>query len=263
MAISAPTASAPDRLTLVAIAIVAGAVTIALHEGLGHGGACVLSGGRNLLISSVTENCSVTNNWITAAGTLVNLAAGGLFFLWARRVRRAVHLRFFLWLAMTFNLLAAAGYWLFSGLGNIGDWAIILAGHHPAWLWHLAMALIGLAVYIAFVWLVVRELKPFLPRDDSRVARAQTLMLVPYFAFGVVNCAAGAFNPVGPVLIVISAAAASFGGASGLCWGWQFVHNPHFASPGQAMPTLSRSRAWIIAGAIAAALLIGVLGPGI
>ncbi len=256
---------------MVALAVLAAAAATVLHEALGHGGACWLSGGHNLVISSVNEDCTVANPWISAAGTMVNLAAGCVFFLWARRVRRSFHLRYLLWTAMMFNWLDAAGYWLFSGVGNIGDWADILATHHPAWLWRTAMSVGGAGAYAFFVWLGVRELRPMLPSALSeRVRRARYLMLVPYFTFGALACIAGIFNPVGAVLIAESAAAASFGGASGLAWGWQFTKGPYFAGAG-ATPGAEgarfrapgRSRIWIAAGVIVAGLYIGILGPGI
>ncbi|MGH9416699.1 MAG: hypothetical protein ACRD01_08735 [Terriglobales bacterium] len=253
-----------DRWTLIAITLLAGAATTLLHEGLGHGGACLLSGGHNLVISSVAEDCTLNNNWIYAAGTLVNLAAGGLSWWLLRFVRRASGWRYFLWLLMTFNLLTAAGYWLFSGVANLGDWAAILAGHEPTWLWHAAMALGGGAIYVLFVKLAVWELKPFLPCDFSdRVRGARLLMLTPYFTFAALSCIAGVFNPVGAVLILESAAAASLGGASGLAWGWQWARAPHFASRRDGPAPLRRSYAWIVAGAVAAVLFIAVLGPGV
>lgn len=255
-------AATPDLLTVAALAVLAGALATVLHEGLGHGGACVLSGGHNLVISSVNEDCTAANPWIDAAGTLVNLAAGAAGFFWSRRVR-APRLRFFLWLSAAFNLLAAAGYWLFSGIGGLGDWGAILAGHQPAWLWRTGMAVIGGVMYVLFVRLLIWELKPFLPCDISRVARARRMLLTAYLTYGVLNCIAGIFNPVGAVLIAESAAAASFGGASGLAWGWQWTASRHFAQSGPALPPLTRSRGWILAAAAAAVAFIAVLGPGI
>ena len=71
---------------------------------------------------------------------------------------------------------------------------------------------------------------------------------------------AGLFNPVGPVLIAISAAAASFGGASGLLWLTQFTRgSTRSAEPAE----LDRRYGWIVAGCVVAGVFVGVLGPGI
>jgi hypothetical protein len=40
---------------------------------------------------------------------------------------------------MTFNLFEAGGYFLFSGIGDIGDWAAIVARWQPAWAWRVAL----------------------------------------------------------------------------------------------------------------------------
>jgi hypothetical protein len=44
---------------------------------------------------------------------------------------------------MTFNLFEAGGYFLFSGIGNIGDWAAVVAGWRPAWAWRVALVALG------------------------------------------------------------------------------------------------------------------------
>src|ERR1700687_2858528 len=47
---------------------------------------------------------------------------------------------------------------------------------------------------------------------------AVRLASIPYFAGGILMCIAGAFNPQGMILILISAAASTFGGTSALMW---------------------------------------------
>jgi hypothetical protein len=88
--------------------------------------------------------------------------------------------------------------------------------------------------------------------------QARRLTVPAYFAGGLLYCISGLFNPVGPILIAVSAAAASFGGASGLLWLTQFVR-------GEAMQPvrLERSYAWIAGGSIASLIFIAVLGPSI
>ena len=81
-------------------------------------------------------------------------------------------------------------------------------------------------------------------------------MLIAYFTGGLLYCISGAFNPHGPLLIAISAAAASFGGTSGLTWMDSFV-------PAGGSQMVRRSVAWIVAGVVVAAIFIGVLGPSV
>ena len=88
---------------------------------------------------------------VAAGGTIVNFAAG------ARGPRRLSegptrsagepHAAYILWLFATLNLLSGAGYFLFSGIGGIGDWADVARGAMPALVWRPAMSVIGGALY--------------------------------------------------------------------------------------------------------------------
>jgi hypothetical protein len=255
----------PDLLTIAAIAIVATVIANFIHEGLGHGGMCVATGGQPLVLSTVHFECSSDTRLVAAGGTLANLIFGALALVVMRAVTRSATWRYFFWLLMTLNLFGAAGYFLFSGIGNIGDWAAVVAGWQPAWAWRAGLAAMGIITYFfLFVPLSVRELRPFLRTDaEIRVRRARQLTLVPYLTGGVLSCAAGVLNPVGPLLILISAAASSFGGNSGLAWMWTLLYGPRIPSSEFQMPEIERSREWIIAAAVLATAFIMGLGPGL
>jgi hypothetical protein len=260
-----PEATQPDLLTIAAIAIAATVIADFIHEGLGHGGMCVATGGRALALSTVHFDCSADTRLVAAGGTLANLIFGVLFWVAAHAVKRSASWRYFFWLLMTFNLLSAGGYLLFSGIGNIGDWVAVVAGWQPAWAWRVGLTALGIVTYFfVFVPLSLRELLPFLGNDAKiRVRRARQLTVTPYLTAGILSCVAGALNPVGPLLILISAAAASFGGNSGLAWMWNLVHGPRFASSEFQMPEIERSRGWIIAAVLLAIGFIAGLGPGV
>ena len=129
------------------------------------------------------------------------------------------------------------------------------------------MGLAGLGIvtyFFLFVPLSLRELLPFLGKDATlRVRRARQLTLVPYLTGGVLSCAAGALNPVGPLLILISAGAASFGGNSGLTWMSTLLYGSRIPSSRFEMPEIERSRGWIIAAVVLAIGFIMGLGPGV
>lgn len=63
------TRGARDLGTIIAISIVAFAIANALHEGVGHGGACELTGGHARVLSSVHFECDQDNRFIAAGGT--------------------------------------------------------------------------------------------------------------------------------------------------------------------------------------------------
>ena len=253
----------PDTLTVISIAVIASAITDVLHEAVGHGGACVVSGLHPLALSTVHFECSIDSRIVSAGGTLVNLTAGIIFFL-AARTTRTQRLRFFFWLLMTFNLLSAGGYFLFSGIGNIGDWTAVIAGFHPAWAWRVGLTLLGVITYPIFAWISLRELQPLLsPDQPTRLRRARRYLFIPYFTGGILQTVAGLFNPVGMILVAISAMAASFGGSSGLLWMGSLLRGNFIPPPTVQGEPVERSKAWIAVAGIVAAAFIGVLGRGI
>jgi hypothetical protein len=82
---------------------------------------------------------------------------------------------------MTVNLLQGAGYFLFSGVANIGDWAAFFSGFSPTWLWRLGLILLGSVLYLLAVFMTLRELTPFLGSTaPERERRALTLTVFPY-----------------------------------------------------------------------------------
>ena len=112
---------------------------------------------------------------MAAGGTLFNLIFGALFWGAARAVKHAALWRYFFWLLMTFNFFEAGGYFLFSGIGAIGDWAAVTAGWQPALSWRMGLTALGIVAYfILFVPLSLLELRPFLGKDaEIRVRRAR------------------------------------------------------------------------------------------
>ena len=262
--VAAAKPSYSDRWTVIAIAIVATICANIIHEGLGHGGACLLTGGHPLILSTVHFECDGEGILVAAGGTIANLIAAAIFWALSRVVTQNTRLRYFLWLSMTINLLGAGGYFLFSGIGNIGDWAVVVQGLQPAWAWRVGLTVLGVVSYLFFMWIALLEMRPFLGMDlAGRMSRARKLTLVPYFTDGIISCIAGLFNPVGMILVAISAAAASFGGASGLVWMDEWLRGPRIKTTAFQMPPLTRSSAWIVVAAMLALCFIFVLGPGL
>lgn len=260
--------SLPDLLTITAIALVAYAVSNVSHEALGHGGACVALGGKPRVLSSVHFDCgeeamsALARRGVAAAGTIVNFIAGaiGLVAFKATNPVGKPDISYFLWLFTTLNLLMGAGYFLFSGVGNIGDWADVARGTMSPFIWRPALAVLGGALYFFLARRSGQWLGALVGSDDLAMRRSRLLSVPAYVAGGLLFCLSGLFNPVGPVLIAISAAAASFGGASGLLWLTLFTSDSkRSAEPAE----LRRSYAWIVAGCIAAGVFVGILGPSI
>lgn len=261
-----------DWLTVIAVAVVVHAVAVSVvHEGLGHGGACLLAGCRPQLLTTMQfqgDERTVSSagiKFIAAGGTLANLAAATItvgLLRWRRE--RANATAFFLWLFATVNLLAATGYLLYSGVSNIGDWADVVHGLTPFWIWHGSLFLFGAGMY----WLATRWAMGQLGRrlgtsGAARVAEANRYTLTAYAIGGLLSLAAGLFEPGGALIVLISGVAGSLGGASGLAWGPQLLRDPRVGEPREPALRVTRDWRWIVAGAVAAVVFVFVLGHGV
>jgi hypothetical protein len=260
-----------DRITIIATAALAYALANLVHEGVGHGGACLLLGARPTMLNAIffsydeSTASDAVQRAISAAGSIVNVIVGLLVVALLRsRVRLVPHARYFLWLFAAVNLLTAFGYPLFSGVGGIGDWERVTRGAQPAIVFRLVLCLIGgLLYFVVAPRLLMPALDPFLGREpEARIARARRLSLLPYFVGAATLIVAGILNPLGMKIVLISAAAASLGGTSLLAW---YPAIPRAPSPYAVEPPLAvtRSVPWIVGASIALAIFVLVLGPGI
>ncbi len=259
-----------DVPTVIAISALAYTVANIVHEGLGHGGMCVLVGARPTVLNAIFfeyDDVAATlaqQKWISAGGSIANVLVG-FPSLWAsRRPGLAPSWRYALWLFAAVNLLTAFGYLVFSGIGGIGDWARVVEGFGTTWIVRGGMALVGAALYfVAAPRLLMPALDPFLGTDPTtRAQRAKWLGLVPYLAGGVALVIAGILNPYGLKIVLISAVAAGFGGTSLLAWYPGIPRDPAPGTPAAPLP-IERSWAWIIAGVIVLGIFVAVLGPGL
>jgi hypothetical protein len=255
-----------DSLTIAAIAVVAYCAANVVHEGLGHGVACLLVGGRPLSFNAIFFACGDENvsTWgrvtVAAAGSIANVVFGVLAAQLLARWRPAdTAMRYFLWLFCAVNLLTASGYLLFSGVGGLGDWADVVAPLGAPVVSRIAMTIVGAILYFVVVARILdRRLEPFLGTERKR--RLGPLARLPYAVGGATFVLAGLFNPYGLELVLISAVAASFGGTSLLVW---YPFGLRAGDTAQAPPAIPRSTGWLVAAVVTLVVFVGILGRGI
>src|SRR6266568_4196129 len=173
----------PDLLTVTAIALIAYAASNVLHEAVGHGGACLALGGKPLALSSVHFDCgekamtALARRGVSAAGTGVNFIAGALALVAFKSTNpvQKPHTAYFLWLFTTLNLLMGAGYFLFSGIGGIGDWADVARDSMSPFLWRPAMAVFGGALYFLLARRTAQWLPSLVGNDELSMRRSKAL----------------------------------------------------------------------------------------
>jgi hypothetical protein len=263
-------AAKDDLLTLIAISALGYIVPDILHEGLGHGVTAWLSGARTLSISTVALQSDISTRWISANGTLVNLATAAILWMLLRNPQRySPQLHYFLVLALAASLFTGTGYFFYSGVANFGDWAAVIAGLQPHRLWRLGLIVIGAASYYASMLLVRAKLLPFRePNPTSRRIRA--LCWIPYISEGVLAGASGLLNPFGLSYVFTAALSSSLGANAGLLalpgmMRLRTRSEPKSEPVADIAPVapIRRSIAWIIIGAIASLLFIFVMGLGL
>jgi len=265
-----------DVPTVLAISALAYVLANIVHEGLGHGGTCLLVGAHPTVLNAIffeydDQAASIAQQrWISAGGTIANVLVG-LPIAWALRRSRndassalPPSTRYFLWLFCAVNLLTAFGYLIYSGISGIGDWAHVVRGLPLAGLFRVAMTIVGVALYFVVApRLLMPPLDPFLGVDPAvRPVRARLLGLMPYLAGGVALVIAGILNPYGLRVVLISAVAAGFGGTSLLAWYPGIPRTPSAGTPDVPL-SIERSWAWMVVGIAVLAFFVVVLGPGV
>ncbi|HEX5233832.1 MAG TPA: hypothetical protein VFW25_00735 [Silvibacterium sp.] len=255
-------AALDDSATLCAISVLACMLSTMLHEGLGHAAVAITTLNASGTLTSLAWSSTQDSRLVAAAGTLVNLASALVFWLLLRAARNAnPALRFFFLITMSFNLLTGTGYFFYSGVSNFGDWAQVIDGLQPHWLWRTGLIVLGVITYYLAIRIIGGSIVRYMGVPLSNARRFRRLTWLPYFSAIVIDGVAALFNPFGMRYVFLSALAATAGGHSGLLWLRYYI--PRSIQPGgDGLPVL-RSYAWIIVAVICAAVFIGVFGPGV
>jgi hypothetical protein len=259
------TAAAKDSqlnaLTLAGIGALACIAADMVHEALGHGIASWLVADPILSLSTVALQTSDPSRVVSAAGTTANVIVGVLSLRLLRRVRRLTASAYFLWAFGAFNLFNV-GYLVASAGMNSGDWAAVIGGLSPPWLWRCVLGLGGIIFYVLSVRWVASFAIDFVNHRQVAIGDGGRLVWPAYLSAGVVLTVASLFNPISPSLILGSGVGASFG----LNCGFLFVPpiitgnaTDHGAGEGR----IPFSPFWLIASVSISGLFIAILGPGI
>lgn len=254
-------AESNSKPTIISMAVLAIAISSALHEGIGHGLVAYLRGDIPTELTSNHLSDIRADRWVDAGGTLVNLAFGAVAMWGAWLAGRRANLRYFLWLLGCFNLMDGAGYFLFSGILGLGDWAALIDGLPHYLALRIGMSLFGAVLYFFVVRIIARVVQPFCPDGTTYRSLYNTVGRLPYYAACAFYCLAGAFDPLGIKLFFLSTVPAAWGGNSGLMWADSFL--PKTSEEGYEPLTVSRQPAWWVAAGVLGLAYILILGRGI
>lgn len=267
MASQAPRAdSRVDVWTVVGLALLLLPLLTMAHELMGHALACVATGHQPSELGAYYVECRGTGGWsrrlVAMAGTSMDvlLACVGFLF-WHLSSRSLARLAW--WIVFTVKGMVAAGYWMFSGLTNLGDWGPADGGGIGPlpwpWAWRLLLFGVGLVAYIAVTRKAITMMALMLGGGPAAQRTQRTVALTLYIVGGIAAVLVSLFNPLGIFITLVSAVASSFGGTAGL-------FNVAYARSREQPPTdfaVGRHRSLVVAGVAMTIAFAAILGPTI
>jgi hypothetical protein len=193
-----PASLRDDSITICAASLLAWILAAVSHEGLGHGLTALLTGARSGVLWTGAWSSAYDSRLVDAGGTLVNLAEAALLWLALRSAKRAsTETRLFLFAACAFNLFTGSGYFFFSGVSNFGDWAQVIAGAHPPWLWRAVLVVVGVLAYYFSMRAMGAALVRYVGVPSADRRRFRRLTLLPYFSALLLSVAGGLAKHLG------------------------------------------------------------------
>lgn len=259
-----PGSPSVDVWTLVGLSLLLLPVLTMAHELLGHAFTCVASGHRPSELGAYYVECPDTGAWsrriVAMAGTGVDVVVTLVAYVAWSKVNRPLP-RLVWWIVFTVKGMVAAGYWMFSGVTNLGDWGPDAGGGIGPlawpWLWRAVMFAVGLYVYIAVIRRAIRMMAAMLGGGERARATKRKIAMTVYLVGGVSAVLVSLFNPLGIVITLQSAVAASFGGTAGL---FNVAYSRRFNEPPRDF-TIGRHYAVVVAGVLMTMAFAAVLGP--
>jgi hypothetical protein len=255
-----------DWLTVVAIAAISMSINVAFHEAV-HALTCLAVGGELQEYSALHASCETTiesqAKVVAGSAPTWNLIVGLLtWFILRNSKQRTSEFWYFLWLFMLMNWFYGAGYLIFSGIFNIGDWAVVIDSWEPDWFWRVLLIILGTLFYIVFIRLGLNEFcKVIGGEGDEQIQRANKLSFLPYFSSISVILLAGFFCPYGLLSFHVTASLFGVIGAlSPFLWMMRWFRTAKFVKLVKEPFEIHRKWHWLVAAVIVVFIYACMLG---
>jgi hypothetical protein len=258
-------ASPAGLFDIAALSALAWVAAAALHEGLGHGVACSMTGGMPENWSTFHFGCAqqalsaASRRIVAGAGTAVNVVLMALSWMWWRTSSTARG-RIAAWIVFVINGLTSFGYLVFSAAFDIGDWnsAGVLAEIAPSQVFRGVLAVVGALGYYAVIRVAAAMLSPSLD-GPGYVRDARRLSVIVWATTGIVSLLAAAMSGPDWRSTVGASIGVALGGNAGLLSVARFVT----ASQAARSSVIDPSYSLRLTAIVAVAAFVTILGPGV
>ena len=260
-----------DLLTVLGIALLVASIHVTKHEAV-HALTCLVTDGTVLEFSAQHVECAApsvaASKWVSASSAIVDVLIALGLYRWLQKPREMqAATKFALWLFMFVSLTGGVGYLAFSGVLGVGDYANVIAGWEPEWLWRTLMSIVGLLLFLFSVWAALKLVGQFIGGNDKKeqIGRLQRIGLTAYVGSIITAVAAGFFNEYGITgLPAVAGIFAAIGAGSPLAWMAQWFQADMFEKRSSTTNlTFGRNWTYIIVGLVALLIYAMVLGPGL
>lgn len=262
-------ASSFDWITVIALSAMVVSLNVGLHE-TSHALACLAVGGQLRELAALYALCDSSGllqaKVVDGVAPFYNiLIASLIWFILPHIPRSKPQLLLFLWLFMLLNWLSGTGYFMISGIANIGDLATVIQAWEPHWLWRLVLTLLGSALFMLVIWLSLRALGKFIGGEGhAQFQRANTLSLLAYVSAIVVIVLVGFISPLGfSSLPVVAGLIAVIFGYSPFLWMMHWFSDKHFKKTELPLLSLPRHNGYLLAALVVTVFYLAVMGRGI
>ncbi len=255
--------------TIYFIGVIAWAISNAGHEIIGHGLTCVLLGYEALGVSTsflIYNEIDVSfwdNKLIIVGGTLFNICVFLFsYFILKSQIVKNIHLRYFFWILMSFNIFYSGSYIMGWFFGPTLDSALFMVGFESPVALKTTLSLFGLAVIVLGFQVSSQTLYLIVDsKSNSLGKRLTTLTFFPYIAAITIKILAGLMNQSNEKMLIILG---SFG-ATGIFLVWiNFIRFwPNLKPSNNLVPYISMDTKWIASGIIIMLIYVFILGRGI
>ena len=259
----------PGVAGILSVAALSSVLVDLLHEA-GHLTATALPlGVTPISISTIGLSSRGVSAVVAAAGPATNLFFA-LCLLGAGARALPPSWRYFAWLFGSGSLFNATAYLIYSAVSETGDWAIVFDALAGRAVWSRLVLIAGCAAYAGSILVSARALRALRAAGIVAAANVERYCALSYVAGGVVLTAGAVFNPVSPWYILSSGAATGFGAMAGLMvlprlrgLSPKPGETAGTSAPAAEAESLRLGWPWILAGAVAVAIFVGVFGPGV